>query len=165
RAVLHMRGVTGTKSSPEALITDMQALIPLSGGKGDKKSGGAKERQRVPAGAHELARLSLGATAGLDFAKLTGDFNPVHWIPPYAKAFGFRNTILHGFSTMARAYESVVRGRLAGDVTAIREFEVRFTRPLVLPAKVGVYVDGGDLFVGDAPSGPAYLVGSYSTVG
>jgi hypothetical protein len=39
---------------------------------------------------------------------------------------------------------------------------VRFSRPLVLPANVGVYVTrGGEVFVGDAPGGGAYLDGHY----
>jgi acyl dehydratase len=159
RAVLHLRAITGTKSSPDALICEMQAVVPLGGG--EKKA--KKERPRVPEDAMELQRFKLGPKAGLDFALLTGDFNPVHWIPPYAKAFGFRNTILHGFSTLARAYEGIVRTRLAGKASAMREFDVRFTRPLVLPAKVGLYLTPADrgVFVGDAQGGPAYLVGRY----
>jgi hypothetical protein len=160
RAVLHTRAITGTASAPDAIICEMQALVPLGGG--EKKSGGGKGRPQVSEGAKELQQWKLGAKAGLDFAKLTGDFNPVHWIPQYAKAFGFKSTILHGFSTMARAYEGIVRTRLAGEATAMQEIEVRFTKPLVLPAQVGLYVDGHDLFVGEAPGGPAYLVGSYS---
>ncbi len=158
RAVLHTRAITGTASSPDAIICEMQALVPLGGGKG---GGGAKNRPRVPEGAKELQQWKLGRNAGLDFAKLTGDFNPVHWIPQYAKAFGFKSTILHGFSTMARAYEGIVRTRLAGKTTAMKELDVRFTRPLVLPARVALYLEGQDVFVGDAPGGPAYLVGSY----
>ena len=41
--------------------------------------------------------------------------------------------------------------------------DVRFVRPLILPAKVGLYVDGqGGVWVGDAPGGPAYMQGSYT---
>ena len=87
----------------------------------------------------------------------------MHWVPAYAKAFGFRNTILHGFGTMARAIEGLNRGLFAGDVDALKEVHVRFTRPLVLPAKVGLYVHDQQLFVGDAPGGPAYLTGTYTT--
>lgn len=158
RAILTQRIVTGTASSPEAVIAELYIFIPLakSNGKGEKK-----DKARVPAGAKELAFWKLRPDAGLDFAKLTGDFNPVHWVAPYARAFGFRNTILHGFGTMARAVEGLNRGLFAGDVDAISEIHVRFTRPLVLPAKVGLYVEESELFVGDAPSGPAYLTGTF----
>ena len=115
----------------------------------------------MPVDAREIAFFKLRPDAGLDFAKLTGDFNPVHWVPRWARAFGFRNVILHGFGTMARAIEALNRGLFAGDVNALAEIDVRFTRPLVLPARVGVYVRDNQVWVGDAPGGPAYLEGSF----
>jgi len=166
RAVLQQRVITSTPSAQDALIADMFAIVPLGGGKGEGKNGAGakkekKETARVPDDARELAYFKLSANAGLDFAKLTGDFNPVHWIPGYARAFGFPNVILHGFGTMARAIEGVNRGVFAGDVTRIKRFSCRFTKPLVLPAKVGLYVHGQDVYVGVAKGGPAYLVGRY----
>lgn len=164
RAVIHQRVVTGTSAHPEAVVGHLYAIVPLAGGaKGEKKDAPKREPARVPRDAEELQRWRLAADAGLDFAKLTGDFNPVHWVPPYARAFGFRNTILHGFSTMARAMEGLQRTLFAGSVRAIRVLDVKFTKPLVLPAKVGLYVKGESLWVGDAPGGPAYLVGTYQT--
>ena len=74
----------------------------------------------MPADAKEIAFYRLKADAGLDFAKLTGDFNPVHWVPAYARALGFPNTILHGFGTLARAVEGLNRGVFAGGVDALR---------------------------------------------
>jgi acyl dehydratase len=178
RAVIHQRVITGTIESPEAVVADLFAIVPTGGkpnGKPNGKSNGhsaapaerqakKKDKPRVPDDVEEVARWRIGPNAGLDFAKLTGDFNPVHWIPPYARAMGFRNTILHGFSTMARAIEGVQRGMFAGSTRALKVFDCKFTRPLVLPAKVGLYVRGdGEVFVGDAPGGPAYLVGSFTT--
>jgi hypothetical protein len=154
RAILDQKIVTGTRAIPEAVVAHLYVFIPLAKSKDGK---GTKEKPRVPSDARELAFWKLRADAGLDFAKLTGDFNPVHWVPRWAKAFGFRNTILHGFGTMARAMEGLIRARFAGDVNAISEIDVRFTRPLVLPARVGLYLKGNQAWVGDAPGGPAYL--------
>jgi len=161
RAILDQKIVTGTKSNPDAVVAHLYVFIPIT--KNDKKSGKKteKDKARVPVDAREIAFFKLGSKAGLDFAKLTGDFNPVHWVPRWAKAFGFRNVILHGFGTMARAIEALNRGLFAGDVTALAEIDVRFTRPLVLPARVGVYVRGNQVWVGDAPGGPAYLEGTF----
>jgi len=168
RAVLQQRVITSTPSAPDALIADMFAIVPLGGGKDGKdgkngKAAAKKDVARVPDDARELAYFKLSANAGLDFAKLTGDFNPVHWIPGYARAFGFSNVILHGFGTMARAIEGVNRGVFAGDVTRIKRWTCRFTKPLVLPARAGLYVRGNDVFVGVAKGGPAYLVGNFET--
>lgn len=157
RALFDVSVITGTKSAPDALEGVMTVLVPL--GK-DKRSSG-RERPRVPTTAREIAFRRLGADMGLAYAKLTGDFNPVHWVPAYARASGFSNCILHGFATMALAMESLDHGLFAG--VGIREIEVRFTRPLVLPAPIGVYVEGDALWVGDAPGGRAYLTGRFTT--
>jgi hypothetical protein len=159
RAILDQRIVTGTRANPEAVVAHLYVFIPLK--TDDKKSGKKTDKARVPVDAREIAFFKLRPDAGLDFAKLTGDFNPVHWVPRWARAFGFRNVILHGFGTLARAIEALNRGLFAGDVTALQEIDVRFTRPLVLPARVGVYVRGDKVWVGDAPGGPAYLEGSF----
>jgi acyl dehydratase len=160
RAILTQRVVTGTASVPDALVADMRVFVPL-----EKKNGARKPPVTVPAGARELAFFALRPDAGLDFAKLTGDFNPVHWIAPYARASGLRSCILHGFSTLARAIEALNRRVFAGDVRRLETIDVRFTGPLVLPARVGVYVDGAEIFVGDAPAGRAFLQGTFATRG
>jgi acyl dehydratase len=163
RAILDQRLVTGTRAHPEAVVAHLYVFIPLKPKERglDKANGKAADKPRVPVDAREIAFFKLRADAGLDFAKLTGDFNPVHWVPRWARAFGYRNVILHGFGTLARAIEALNRGLFAGDVDALAEIDVRFTRPLVLPARVGVYVREHQVWVGDAPGGPAYLEGKF----
>jgi acyl dehydratase len=167
RAIIHQRAVTGTAQLPEAVVTHVYAFVPLSSkGKKDEKKGPPKKKAappRVPEDAREIAFWSIPASAGLDFAKLTGDFNPIHWIPPAARAAGFKNVILHGFATLARAIEGMNRALFAGDTSRLATIDVRFTRPLVLPAKVGLYVRGDEVFVGTAKGGPANLVGTFTT--
>ncbi|MBZ0117028.1 MAG: hypothetical protein K8H88_08545 [Sandaracinaceae bacterium] len=170
RAILEQKIVTSTPSAPDAVVAHLFVFVPLGGGKQENKNETreTRDKPRVDADAREIAFWRLRADAGLDFAKLTGDFNPVHWVPAYARAFGFKNTILHGFGTMARAIEGLNRALFAGDVDAWRQIEVRFTRPLVLPAKVGLYVKheaGGvnRVWVGTAPGGPAFLQGTFQT--
>lgn len=154
RVVLEVRVITGTASAPNALEGLMAVVVPL------KKGDGKKERPTVPASAREISFRRLGADMGLAYAKLTGDFNPVHWVPAYARASGFSNCILHGFATMAIAMEALDKAVFAGQPLA--SIEVRFTRPLVLPAAVGVYVENDHLWVGDAPGGRAYLTGHFT---
>jgi hypothetical protein len=163
RAIIHQRLVTGTESARDALSVDFQAIVPLS--RAPKTEGGKKEKPRVPNGARPLMVWELNTRAGLDFALLTGDFNPIHWIAPYARLSGFKNTILHGFATMTRAIEGMNHALWSGDCHRLKCIEVRFPRPLVLPAKVGLYVDDeGGVFVGDGPDGPAYMCGTFEAV-
>jgi hypothetical protein len=165
RALVTTRVETGTRDVPFSVIAELRVFIPLPArGEGKGKSGSSKAKPSVPADAREIAFMRLSRDAGLDFAKLTGDFNPIHWIRPYARASGFRSTILHGFATLARAIEALNRARFAGDPSRLWLVDARFTRPLVLPARAGVYVDdAGGIWVGDAPAGGAYLEGHYET--
>ena len=166
RAALHQRVVTGTDQHPRALVADLYTVVPSVDGGADRartERAAALRRaeQRVPEGAREIARWSLARGAGLAFAALTGDFNPVHWVRPYARALGFSGTILHGFATLARAWEGLGRARFAGAVDRLRAIDVRFLRPMVLPAEVGLYLSGTQFFVAAAAGARPYLAGSF----
>jgi acyl dehydratase len=168
RAVLQQEIITGTRSAPEANVATLYVVVPLGGGSSSESEEERKERKRkkqeenrVPEDAREVARWHIDDGAGLDFAKLTGDFNPIHWIPPAARASGFSNVILHGFSTMARAYEGIHRQAFKG-LHDLGVLDVQFTSPLVLPADVGLYLADDDrVFVADAPGGPSYMKGTF----
>lgn len=161
RAVLHQRLITSTPSAPACLVSHLYAIVPLKSAEPRAKSKGP--RPLIPTDAREIGQLKLAANAGFEFACLTGDFNPVHWLAPYGRAAGFGGTILHGFATMARAIERLNRVVFAGDVRALKVVDVRFTRPLRLPARVAVFQRPGELYVGEAPGAPAHLTGTYET--
>jgi len=164
RVILTQRVITSTKSAPNALQAEIFAFVPLKkSAKEDKKTNGEDTRPRVPEGAREVAFYSLPADEGLSFAKLTGDFNPIHWVPAYAKAAGFPNVILHGFGTFARAFEGLTRGLLDGDPRKLKLIDVKFVKPLVLPHRVGVYVHDHEVFVGDGTGELAYMTGRFDT--
>jgi acyl dehydratase len=160
RAKATVRIVAGTPAAPEALEALMRVFIPL----GRPKAAGPREARRepaaIPADAELLRRISLGADAGAVFAALTGDFNPIHWLWPAARLAGFRSCILQGFAMHARAVEAV-GASIPGGARRLAAADVRFTRPLVLPAEVGVYARGRDFWLGAAPGAPANLVGTY----
>jgi len=159
RALIRTQLITGTASTPDALVSHITAFLPLAK---KKKGAGKKERPRVPAGARQLDSWSLRPGCGADFSVLTGDINPIHWSPRYARMAGFKKTILHGFSMQARVVESLNRRLFSGDPTQLTEVEVRFVKPLLVPSKTAVWVtDDGEVAVGDAPGGPAALTGTF----
>lgn len=160
RAVLHTRVSTSTPSVRDAVVAHVFAIVPLPKKPGETREKKKKEPVLAPADAREIDAWSLRANAGLDFALLTGDFNPIHWIPLAGKAAGFKGTILHGFSTMARAYEGLVANVHAGDVDRISVFDVQFVKPLGLPKRVGLFLHGDEVHVADAPGAPSYLKGT-----
>lgn len=161
RAVITQEMTSGTAAHPELIHAKFYPIVPLGkGGGGGKK----KAPKLVPDNVREVARWRFDSQIGMDFAKLTGDFNPIHWVPSYAKAFGFRGCIVHGFATMAFAIEAINKNILGGDIQRLAMIDVQFTRPLHYPATVSLYTDDkGTIYVGNAPGGPAFLIGKFET--
>ncbi|MET7847260.1 MaoC/PaaZ C-terminal domain-containing protein [Streptomyces avermitilis] len=58
--------------------------------------------------------------------RLSGDWNPLHADPEFAKLAGFERPILHGLCTYGMTLKAVVDTRLAGDVTRVRSYRTRF---------------------------------------
>jgi acyl dehydratase len=65
------------------------------------------------------------------YAGASGDFNPIHWNERFATEVGLPDVIAHGMLTMAEAVRVVTDW--AGDPGAVREYGVRFTKPVVVP--------------------------------
>ncbi|AMW10165.1 3-alpha,7-alpha,12-alpha-trihydroxy-5-beta-cholest-24-enoyl-CoA hydratase [Streptomyces qaidamensis] len=58
--------------------------------------------------------------------RLSGDWNPLHADPEFAKVAGFERPILHGLCTYGIALKAVVDTLLGGDVTRVRSYATRF---------------------------------------
>ena len=129
----YQRLITGTAENPELLVSDVFAVIVLQKTKGEPRPEDTNVYKSI--GAFRAERID-----GLRFGILTGDMNPLHWVPPYAKMAGFKNEILHGFGTFARTWELLAQQVGKGRVGLV---DVRFIRPLVLPATADVEVTEG----------------------
>ncbi|MFH0522294.1 MaoC/PaaZ C-terminal domain-containing protein [Streptomyces sp. M41] len=58
--------------------------------------------------------------------RLSGDWNPLHADPEFAKVAGFERPILHGLCTYGITLKAVVDALLGGDVTRVRSYATRF---------------------------------------
>ncbi|WP_381564469.1 MaoC/PaaZ C-terminal domain-containing protein [Streptomyces eurythermus] len=58
--------------------------------------------------------------------RLSGDWNPLHADPDFAKRAGFDRPILHGLCTYGMTLKAVVDTLLDGDVTRVRGYRTRF---------------------------------------
>jgi acyl dehydratase len=63
--------------------------------------------------------------------RLSGDHNPLHADPEFARRVGFeKGPILHGLCTFGFMVRHVARALCGGDATRIRAFEGQFRRPV-----------------------------------
>ncbi|MGW1559150.1 MaoC/PaaZ C-terminal domain-containing protein [Streptomyces sp. NPDC002144] len=58
--------------------------------------------------------------------RLSGDWNPLHADPEFAKLAGFEKPILHGLCTYGMTLKAVVDTLLGGDVGRVRSYTTRF---------------------------------------
>ena len=80
----------------------------------------------LPTQMFPVTRLTLVRYCGA-----SGDFNPIHWNERFARSVGLPDVIAHGMFTMAEAARVVTDW--AGDPGAVKEYSVRFTRPVPVP--------------------------------
>ncbi|MCX5437012.1 MaoC/PaaZ C-terminal domain-containing protein [Streptomyces sp. NBC_00063] len=59
--------------------------------------------------------------------RLSGDWNPLHADPEFAKLVGFDRPILHGLCSYGMTLKAVVDTLLDGDVSRVRSYATRFT--------------------------------------
>jgi acyl dehydratase len=63
--------------------------------------------------------------------RLSGDVNPLHADPEFAKNVGFeQGPILHGLGTFGFMVRHVAKGACGGDASRIRSFEAQFRKPV-----------------------------------
>ena len=72
------------------------------------------------------------------YAGASGDFNPIHYRDDIATSVGLPGVIAHGMLTMGLAVQPVVDW--AGDPSAVTDYQVRFTRPVVVDPAEGASV-------------------------
>jgi acyl dehydratase len=87
----------------------------------------------VAVGSYEIDRDDLVRYAGA-----SGDFNPIHYRDDVATAVGLPGVLAHGMLTMGLAVQPVV-DRFGGD--RIRDYQVRFTRPVPVPPEGTVLLE------------------------
>ncbi|HPX37200.1 MAG TPA: MaoC/PaaZ C-terminal domain-containing protein [Mycobacterium sp.] len=93
------------------------------------------------------------------YASIGGDHNPIHTSVVGAKLFGFPTVIAHGMFSAA-----AVLANIEGQLPDAVSYAVKFGKPVLLPAALGVYTDrtagGWDIAVRNMTKGYPHLTGS-----
>jgi acyl dehydratase len=128
------------------------------GGSGGDAAKQERSFESLPADAPAGAEWKLPGDLGRRYAGVSGDRNPIHMHSLTAKPLGFPGAIAHGMWTKARALAQI-ESKLPGAF----EVEVRFRKPILLPARVefASATEGGDILfaVRDAKKGTPHLDG------
>ena len=97
------------------------------------------------------------------YASVGGDHNPIHTNPIAAKLFGFPTVIAHGMFSAA-----AVLANIEGQLPDAVKYSVRFAKPVVLPARAGLYVDrisdGWQLTLRNLSNGDPHLTGTVTSL-
>jgi acyl dehydratase len=107
------------------------ASTMLRRGKGEEKAKSDKGFAPLPADTPAGAEWKLGGDLGRRYAAVSGDRNPIHMHSLTAKPLGFPGAIAHGMWTKARCL-----GALDSRLPDAFAVDVRFRKPIVLPARV-----------------------------
>jgi acyl dehydratase len=122
-AILVLRTEAADDDGP-LWTSDAQLFVRGEGGFGGER--GPSERLDVPSRAPDrTVERTVREDAALLY-RLSGDWNPLHADPKFAKLAGFERPILHGLCTYGMTLKAVVDTLLGGDVTRVRSYAARF---------------------------------------
>jgi acyl dehydratase len=98
----------------------------FGGARGPSVAAGAEPPTRAP----DLVRDRTIGWAQAALYRLSGDCNPIHIDPAFARSAGFDRPFLHGLCTYGMVALELVAEMCAGDPHRLRELHARFTAPV-----------------------------------
>lgn len=90
---------------------------------------------------------------GVQYAKVSGDYNPIHLYPLTAKMFGMPRHIIQGMYSIGKILSALPE--------TISEMNISFRRPIFLPASVDFLSSEGEFLLRNPKNGKTHLSGDY----
>jgi acyl dehydratase len=98
----------------------------------------------------QVAQWKAPADIGRQYAKVSGDYNPIHLSAASAKLFGFPSAIAHGLWNKARTLAALADHLPSANI----EIAVQFKKPVRLPSEVALLASAA------GSSGELQLIGA-----
>ena len=131
--------------------TEICKLVSTTFARGDGGFGGPespkKELVRPEGKPDYVHEINTKPDQALIF-RLSGDYNPLHSDPNFAKSAGFERPILHGMCTYGIACRSIIESVCDRNVKKLKRFDCRFSSP-VYPGETIVtemWKDGNNVY-------------------
>ena len=123
RAKIHSHVVLKNNSGKTIITLDAYAAVMLK----SRPQNTAKKPAQVVEW-QTIDSWQMPERAGVEFFLLTGDFNPIHTVPWFAKRTRFAGCIMHGYGAFSKIYAAI-----ENQGVVISEIETRFIKPIPLP--------------------------------
>ncbi|MFD3679355.1 MaoC/PaaZ C-terminal domain-containing protein [Streptomyces sp. NPDC058613] len=122
-AVIVLRSEVADAEGP-LWTSDAQIFVRGEGGFGGER--GPSVREELPERAPDRTEERTIREEQALLYRLSGDWNPLHADPEFAKLAGFDRPILHGLCSYGMTLKTVVDTALDGDVSRVRAYRTRF---------------------------------------
>lgn len=122
-AVIVLRSEVADADGP-LWTSDAQIFVRGEGGFGGER--GPSVREELPERAPDRTEERTIREDQALLYRLSGDWNPLHADPEFAKLAGFDRPILHGLCSYGMTLKAVVDTALDGDVSRVRAYRTRF---------------------------------------
>ncbi len=124
-AVIGCEGLVEDDKGP--LVTTKATLfIRGAGGFGGERGPSTADLNKVPERAADVVEQDVTRPEQGAIYRLSGDPNPIHIDPEFAKMAGFQAPFVHGLCTYGFAGRALLKSLCGGDPTRFLHFEARF---------------------------------------
>ena len=146
-AVIVQERVVRDAVTGEKYFTMVSSIFARGDGGFGGPEGSAPEPHAIPARAPDkIVECPTRPDQAFLYA-LSGDRNPLHRDPAFAKMVGFERPILHGLCSYGTACRAILSSMANYDPARIRQFDVRFSKP-IFPGEtlvMEIWADGSTL--------------------
>ena len=101
------------------------------------KTTSKRKKAVIPDGTQSIENLIIPADTGRKYAKVSGDYNPIHLYAWSAKLLGFKRPIIHGMY-LHSAFQNAAEKQFQ---KPIKSMDITFKKPVVMPAHVNCRID------------------------